>query len=267
MDTADGLKMVRIKKYSLLLVAAVVLPSLSMVVGFVRPTGSGVSLAARHPATYLSKSHDLNKMGVISAQEALISPSKARLFRKNRSQGRLGTAEPATRQKRPIKNKIVREKGERPLYVPYSVTIEALRTYHAQHGDLDMPRRFIVPSDDDTYPEAWHGLDLSSGVYNMKWWQDHVKQRSERVVELSKLGFRWQRLQPEWNLILEALITYQTIYGDTLVPHKFVVPRSKDWPAATWGIPLGTRCARIRSRNDFLRDPHSAASRRDQLDG
>jgi hypothetical protein len=220
--------------------------------------------------------NDMEDMGVLSAQEALVSPAKARHVRQNRSRGRTRSKTGDTlskssvdgqRKPKQLLGATVSTKPDNILTaLSYNVTLQALRAYHAQNGDLIMPRRFIVPDDDETYPKDWWGLDLSS-VYSMKWWQTHIKQRSERVVELSELGFCWQRLQPEWNLILEALINYSSLYGDTIVPIGFVVPRSKEWPAATWGIPLGRRCARIRGRNDFLRNPHSAASRREQLDG
>lgn len=228
--------------------------------------------------------HDI--VHIVSAQEAMMSPIKARSIRQSRSsgrerrrQGRLEKSSSPHKKKRNVTTRSnkgnaknakeasvnARQKG---TALPYNVTMLALRGYHKQHGDLVMPRRYIVPNNDASYPSEWWGLDLSSTVYNMKWWQDHIKQRSERVVELSELGFCWQRLQPEWNIVLEALITYSSLYGDTLVPNKFVVPHGdQDWPTATWGIPLGNCVYRIRARNDFLRDPHSTAARRDQLDG
>jgi hypothetical protein len=154
--------------------------------------------------------------------------------------------------------------------LPFNVTLEALKVYHARHGHLVLPRRFIVPEafGEFAYPELWHGLDLSSTVYNMKWWLKHVKERPERVKQLTAMGFVWERLQPEWNLILEALIAFLQLHGHTRVPFNFVVPhngRCVDWPKATWGLPLGNCVYRIRSRHDFLRGSNSF-SRRQQLD-
>jgi hypothetical protein len=86
------------------------------------------------------------------------------------------------------------------------------------------------------------------------------------VAELNKLGFVWERLQAEWNLILEALVTYGITCGDLLVPAKFVVPHDDSrWPRACWGIALGNSVYRIRNRGDFLRG-NNGMSRRDQLD-
>jgi len=157
-------------------------------------------------------------------------------------------------------------------HLPYSVTIKALRTYYMINGDLVMPRRYIVTSttcDDnreDGYPLAWNGLDLAGTVYNMKWWQQHVKERPHRVSELNQLGFVWERLQPEWNLVLVALVTYQSLHGNVLVPLQFVVPREDVWPKATWGLSLGSCVHRIRLRHDFLGQRNYKYSRRQQLD-
>ncbi|GKY94086.1 hypothetical protein MPSEU_000375100 [Mayamaea pseudoterrestris] len=141
----------------------------------------------------------------------------------------------------------------------------ALQVYHSIHGDLVLPRRFTVPVD-STYPSEWQRIDLSSTVYSMKWWKQHIKNRPERVSRLNKLGFIWERLQPEWNLILEGLVMFRSINGNLLVPYRFVVPRDDlQWPRATWGLPLGSCVYRIRARNDFLRG-HHAGSRRDQLE-
>ena len=147
----------------------------------------------------------------------------------------------------------------------YESALGVLRSYHSVHGDLVVPRRYVVPAD-DRFPQAWHGVLLACTVYNMKWWQEHVKQKPERVSQLNELGFVWERLQSEWNLVLEALVTFSLLHGHVLVPCKFVVPRTSDWSKATWGIPLGDCVYRIRARNDFLRSSYAAA-RRDQLDG
>jgi hypothetical protein len=147
----------------------------------------------------------------------------------------------------------------------YESAIAALSVYHEDHSHLIMPRKFVV-EDQASYPKEWHGIDLSRTVYDMKWWLRHVQQRPDRVAELNALGFVWERLQPEWNLILEALITYRTLHDDLLVPSKFVVPfGDTEWSRATWGISLGKSVYRIRSRGDFLKG-HQGVKRRRRLD-
>jgi Helicase associated domain len=151
-----------------------------------------------------------------------------------------------------------------PIDLPYESAIQALRVYHDQHSHLVMPRNFLIEGDNHSqYPKEWQGLDLAGAVYDMKWWIRHVKEQPERVAELNKLGFVWERLQPEWNLILEALLTYRTLNDDLLVPTRFVVPfGDKEWSRSTWGISLGKVVHRIRSRGDFIRGPTSVKRRR-----
>lgn len=146
----------------------------------------------------------------------------------------------------------------------YNDTIIALIAYRSIHGDLVLPRRFIIPQE-APYPLIWQGMDLSSAVYSMKWWKNNVQHRPERVSELSELGFVWGRLQDEWNLVLEALATYSSIHGNVHAPLSFVVPYNEtQWPVATWGLALGNCVYRIRQRSDFLTGPNGA-ERREQL--
>mmetsp|Transcript_12062 Transcript_12062/g.25468 ORF Transcript_12062/g.25468 Transcript_12062/m.25468 type:complete len:479 (+) Transcript_12062:74-1510(+) len=150
--------------------------------------------------------------------------------------------------------------------LPYESALRALKAYHEVHGNLVIPRGFIVPSTDE-YPPEWHGAKLSRHIYNMKWWQKHIAQHSHRVAQLNQLGFVWERLQPEWNLFMESLVYYSSMYGNVMVPSSFVIPHEDErWPKATWGYPLGNVVYRVRFRNDFLLG-ENAVERKNQLDG
>jgi len=145
---------------------------------------------------------------------------------------------------------------QRLLELPYVSALQSLKAYHAMYGDLIMPRHFLVPEDSNNYPAEWHGADLSSTVYNMKWWQRHIKYYPCRVAELNELGFIWERLQPAWNLIFESLAVYKYEIlngGDLTVPISFTVPYGDNrWSRAHWGMPLGRCVHQIRSRHDFV---------------
>lgn len=66
---------------------------------------------------------------------------------------------------------------------------------------------------------------------------------------------------------MEGMVNYRNIYGNALVPAKFVVPRDDpNWPQACWELPLGSIVQRIRVRNDFIRGDNMF-HRRQQLDG
>jgi len=131
----------------------------------------------------------------------------------------------------------------------YDGLVAALAAYAEEHGDLVLPRHFRVP-DREPYPAALRGGDLDVAVYDFAFYETYVAGNATRQAQLRDLGFVWQRLQPEYNLIFEALVAYQRIHGNALVPTGFVVPA--DWPPEIAGMPLGRRVRQIRSRNDFL---------------
>jgi len=138
--------------------------------------------------------------------------------------------------------------------------------YHEKYGDLVIPRRFVVPKTNE-WPKEWHGVKLARHVYNRKWWTKHIAKKSDRVAQLNKLGFVWERMQPEWNLFMEAMVTYKSIYGDVMVPASFVIPRdNNEWSKGCWDLPLGNIVHRLRLRHDFLTGD-TAIERKNQLDG
>lgn len=169
----------------------------------------------------------------------------------------------STDEMKPTRSKI-RSNG---IDIPFESTLEALKAFYDEHSHLVIPRRYVVPESTE-YPSIWHGIDLAGTVYNMRWWQRHVQNQPDRVSELNRIGFVWERLQPEWNLILESLIVYKGLNRNLIVPSNFTIPYDDDrWPEACWGISLGSSVYKIRNRGDHLggTNPNSW-SRRQQLD-
>lgn len=192
-----------------------------------------------------------------------------------------------------IANTMQDSKSYNEVDLTYNSALQVLTAYHTIHGDLVIPRKFVVPATDGKkivfarcihcrhieslivrslnfsyteYPREWHGTKPARRIYNMRWWALHVAQNSDRVAQLNKLDFIWGRLQSEWSLFMESLVYYYSIYGDVLVPVSFIVPREDDWPKACWDFPLGDFAHRIRFRNDFVTGKN-AHERRSQLDG
>mmetsp|Transcript_6568 Transcript_6568/g.14165 ORF Transcript_6568/g.14165 Transcript_6568/m.14165 type:complete len:539 (-) Transcript_6568:1244-2860(-) len=165
---------------------------------------------------------------------------------------------------RTAKKKVVQSNG---MHIPFELTLKALQGFHSENSHLVLPRRYPVP-ESDSFPSMWHGVDLAGTVYTMRWWQRYVQNQPDRVSELNRIGFVWERLQPEWNLILESLIVYKALNRNLLVPSTFVVPYDDDrWPKSCWGLSLGSSVYKIRNRGDYLggRNPNGW-SRREQLD-
>lgn len=103
------------------------------------------------------------------------------------------------------------------------------------------------------WPQVLWNRRLAKLIYDIKFWQRYVAGVPERRAELEEMGFLWNRLQPEYNLVLEALVVFREEHGHLSVPANFLVPRQAPWPKSCWGMKLGSRVSSIRARNDHLR--------------
>ena len=128
--------------------------------------------------------------------------------------------------------------------------VRCLSTYKEIYGDMLVKKKYVVSWNKDWPNEMW-GLRLGglvSLIRNKKQYQSHQK-------ELTALGFVFSRQRQDigWELTKLALETYKTIHDDLLVPYKFKIPdNSNDWPAATWGINLGTSVHNIRHSGTYF---------------
>ncbi|CAM9923017.1 unnamed protein product, partial [Chrysoparadoxa australica] len=134
----------------------------------------------------------------------------------------------------------------------FEAVFATLQLYHKAYGSLNIPHTFVCPSW-GPWPELCRGWKLSRCVYNMKFFREHLANHQDRREALTALGFVWGRLQPEYNIVLEALVTYKYLHGDLMVPGSFVVPLEPPWPAATWGMKLGNKVVRMRSKHLYLK--------------
>jgi hypothetical protein len=66
------------------------------------------------------------------------------------------------------------------------------------------------------------------------------------------LGFVWDDLARQWEVVKGALAMHKRIYGDMTVKQRFVVPSSEEWPEEAWGMNLGATVSQIRSSNIFV---------------
>jgi len=133
---------------------------------------------------------------------------------------------------------------------------QSLRAYRELHGDLQVPRPFVVPSE-APWPEAAWGLGLGRKVDVIRGGGGGgslVKDYPERRAELDALGFVWDdRQQRRWEEARAALLAYQQVRGDLQVPASFVVPSAAPWPEGAWGFKLGHRVSKIRHDAHFVK--------------
>jgi virulence-associated protein VapD len=137
------------------------------------------------------------------------------------------------------------------LYHEYDKIKKAFLTYQAFHDDMLVPRVFVVPADDVTWPEETWGIPLGTVVNSIRRGNSHIDKRAD----LESIGFDYssQSLYHEYDMIKTALLTYQVLNDDMLVPKRFVVPTDDvTWPEEAWGIPLGTAVSNIRRGNSHV---------------
>ena len=132
----------------------------------------------------------------------------------------------------------------------------ALAHYKKLHGDIQVPFGFVIPDDIHNWPEETWGMNLGSVVKNIR----TGLYRSKRE-DLIKMGFSYDPVNEKYDLAKTALLSYQKLHGDMLVPCKFVIPNeSSVWPEETWGLHLGSLVSNIRSGGSY-------ADKRDALIG
>ncbi|CAK4073167.1 unnamed protein product [Aphanomyces euteiches] len=141
----------------------------------------------------------------------------------------------------------------------WTIQLACLHTYKQIHGDTNVPRAFVVPSQSSEWPEALWGLKVGVMVNDIR--KSVATLAADKKAELDALGFVWNAHDVNWAKQLAALTTYRRLYGHTNVPRFFVVPQEQEpWPQDTWGMKLGFVVHNIRTKVSGM-----AAERKAQL--
>ena len=135
----------------------------------------------------------------------------------------------------------------------YESVLLALFQYQQLHGDMRVPKSFVVPYDRDAWPKSAWGLKLGITVSRIRGGITYVSMRKELV----SIGFDYSRQQYHKTYghqsVKLALLRYQELYGDMRVPIKFKVPDdSKNWPPAVLGLRLGRVVTNIRGGRAYM---------------
>jgi hypothetical protein len=136
----------------------------------------------------------------------------------------------------------------------WDIAQTALTMYKEEHGDLNVPHAFVVPSSAPWAEETW-GMKLGSIVRDIRSQGHYLSDdKPERKEWLDEMGFVWDDLERRWEVAQTVLTVYKEEHGDLNVPKAFVIPSSAPWAEETWGMALGSAVDKIRSRGDYLRD-------------
>jgi hypothetical protein len=140
----------------------------------------------------------------------------------------------------------------RPLDEIWIKKLLAINMYKRIHGDLRVPRRFIVPTNDQRWPIETHGMHLGNAVSDLRREKANLSQNQLNALEA--LGFVWGvSLDHTWRKKLLALNIFKDIHGHLCVPQRFVVPTDDQrWPIDTYGLNLGKVVSDLRHRKNGL---------------
>lgn len=116
---------------------------------------------------------------------------------------------------------------------------EALIKYKEIHKNMRVPTKFIIPSDNDLWPEHLWNIHLGKIV-------NHIRNRHLFSIykdELLEIGFDFSRQSPlpyGWQSVKTSILTYKSIYKNVNIPWGFIIPKDDDrWPIGVRGILLG----------------------------
>jgi hypothetical protein len=131
----------------------------------------------------------------------------------------------------------------------YDLTIVALVKYKDLQGHMLVPGKFIVPIGNLTWPEQTWGMKLGISVSRIRSGKIYKHKREE----LESIGFNFESKAHRYDLVKTALLTYQDLYNDMLVPQRFKVPGGDvAWPEGTWNMTLGYVVNTIRTGNSHV---------------
>jgi hypothetical protein len=122
----------------------------------------------------------------------------------------------------------------------------ALETLKSLNGHLIVPYSFVVPADDNQWPQNLWGMKLGQVTAGIRLY-GHYAAHEEELVSMG-FGFDRQRESPEerFPLTKRAFQRYRELHGHLKIPLSFVVPRDDSWPEEMWEMKLGGLSSRIR---------------------
>ena len=141
----------------------------------------------------------------------------------------------------------VLKRTRRPSFVA-DYRLDLLKNYKRLYGDLFVPKLYHVPYDHHDWNSKYWGFRLGKYVQLMR------RSYNKKVIkpkELEDIGFIWNVHYSKYLQIKLGLLTYQSIYGDMLIPADFIVPHDDQWDKEIHGIKLGKKVHHIRFQNQY----------------
>lgn len=133
----------------------------------------------------------------------------------------------------------------------FKVTIIALQTYKLLNGDMHVPRRFIVPTNDRRWPKETWAIDLGSAMWAINRRFSYTD-KSDELALIGIIPIVEERVS-NFPRVVEALLHYQKLMGNMNVPKEFKIDAMNfNWPENTRGLKLGKIVYNIRKGMTYV---------------
>ena len=99
-----------------------------------------------------------------------------------------------------------------------------------------VPREFIIPIDDEKYPQQMRGRALGETVNQIRG-SAHYK---EHEKELRAIGFDFSCQIGQYEEVRQALLAYKKLHHNLLIPRPFTIAEGdQNYPKEVRGMELG----------------------------
>jgi hypothetical protein len=135
---------------------------------------------------------------------------------------------------------------------PVDDVLEMLNQYKAIHGNLLIPRNFVIPNE-APWPADFQQFKLGRKVSELR---SQLKKNNESEIfqNFDKVGFIWNAKEFKLIRILRAAVTYKKVYHSTDVSPNFVVPTGDgEWDRDLWGFAFGKTLKNIAETGSYQR--------------
>ncbi|KAE8971707.1 hypothetical protein PR001_g26811, partial [Phytophthora rubi] len=135
------------------------------------------------------------------------------------------------------------------------VVMPALREFYRVNGHADVPKNFVVPIGNESWPKLAWGYHLGEVVGKIRHQEAYSTQMAMSKEELDRMGFCYDMSIPErdWaEKILPSIRVYRQVFGDCIIPYTFTVPSLPQWPEKAWGMALGAAVSKCRGGTYYM---------------
>lgn len=130
--------------------------------------------------------------------------------------------------------------------------VEALKVYRRLNGDTRVKIRFVSPENDPAWPQHLWSYHLGAHAAELRRLYRLGKLYPSLYQDLVQEDFVFDTREYEFQQIfMPALLKYKELFGNTLVPHYFVVPATSEWPRQCWNVALGRRVNTLRLKRSW----------------